>query len=85
MNCDLIIEKLKTNDFDDATRLLRLWAIAQLNYRNGTGEAATDLMKEIADAPAVEFIFLLTGLFGQLGVCGPITEEKLLKFAQGEF
>jgi len=59
-----IADSIFNSDDSKQTKLLRLWAIIQLDYRGFAGEYANKYFLQLVDQDTSNFIFQLTGMLG---------------------
>ncbi|MBU1213586.1 MAG: hypothetical protein KJ587_20315 [Alphaproteobacteria bacterium] len=56
-----IVDEIESAAYPKITKIIRLWAIAMLNYRQPLGDKALDAMRRLTDADATQAIMFLTG------------------------
>ena len=70
-----VVDKIIKNKIDPETKLIRLWAITQLNYRTPLGEKAWTKMRGLTNPAATTVISFITGFC----MNGTPTEKSLKK------
>jgi len=56
-----IVDSIKTKNYDKSTKIIRLWAVAMLNYRQPTGDNAWDAIRGLTDNDTCTALSFLTG------------------------
>ena len=56
-----VVDRIEKAGYDRATKIIRLWAVVQLNYRQPLGDKAREIMERITDGQIVTAISFLTG------------------------
>jgi len=62
-----IVDTIKTNSIDKASKIIRLWAITMLNYRQPMGDKAWDAIRELTDDDTCTALSYLTGFCSGMG------------------
>lgn len=56
-----IIDEIESAAYPKMTKIIRLWAVAMLNYQQPLGDEAWDAMRRLTDADTTSAISFLTG------------------------
>ena len=73
---DIIKAILANKDSNKTSKIVRLWAVVQLNYRTPLGDKAWATIGNLTDGDTVSAIAFLTGWC--MGAGGCPTREKLM-------
>ena len=62
-----VVDKIVISKYDKATKIIRLWCVVQLNYRQILGDKAWDGIERLTDKDTVTALSFISGLAMGLG------------------
>ena len=71
-----VVERISASNLGKADKIVKLWVVVMLNYRQPLGDAAWDEMRAVTDTETVAAIALLTGYSTAIGLSG-VDQSKL--------
>jgi len=74
-----IVERISASNLDKSAKIVKLWLVVMLNYRQPLSDAAWDAMRELTDADTVDALAFISGYATGAGLSIAVKDGSLEK------